>query len=263
MIKSKLKLFRSISSSNIIQDLKEECLDTPTEITDGSRAQQLLTRAQKQKEEYEENYLTRLPVTKAEKHRQRKLTTLGTYKKCLQFLHIFNHSLLMPFNLQALSAMRSPVLVISVRWVDRHRVDCQKAKSESQKANRSVVVARNENSTEQAKDNAISTKKSLSFLETHISNHNKTSLNVFIILFFFFTQLYSQFCWIINFIFLTPIYGLFSFFLCYKNLFHLMVFLLIWLNWIFSWCDSSLLLHLYFILDSFKLCQSTKFTFFI
>lgn len=64
-------------SSNIIQDLKEECLDTPTEITEGSRAQQLLTRAQKEKEEYEEAYLTRLPVTKAEKHRQRKLTTLG------------------------------------------------------------------------------------------------------------------------------------------------------------------------------------------
>lgn len=59
--------------------MKEECLDTPTEITDGSRAQQLLTRAQKEKEEYEEAYLTRLPVTKAEKHRQRKLTTLGEY----------------------------------------------------------------------------------------------------------------------------------------------------------------------------------------
>ena len=108
-------MYRSISSSNIIQDLKEECLDTPTEITEGSRAQQLLTRAQKEKEEYEENYLTRLPVTKAEKHRQRKLTTLGTYEQCLQFLHSFSHSLLMPFNLQALSAMRSPVLVISVR----------------------------------------------------------------------------------------------------------------------------------------------------
>lgn len=64
-------------SSNIIQDLKEECLDIPTEITEVSRAQQMLTKAQKEKEEYEEAYLTRLPVTKAEKHRQRKLTTLG------------------------------------------------------------------------------------------------------------------------------------------------------------------------------------------
>lgn len=57
--------------------MKEEYLDTPTEITDSSRAQQMLNRAQKEKEEYEETYLTRLPVTKAEKHRQRKLTTLG------------------------------------------------------------------------------------------------------------------------------------------------------------------------------------------
>lgn len=60
--------------------MKEEVLDIPTEITEGSRAQQMLTKAQKEKEEYEEAYLTRLPVTKAEKHRQRKLTTLGTYK---------------------------------------------------------------------------------------------------------------------------------------------------------------------------------------
>lgn len=60
--------------------MKEEILDTPIEITDGSRAQQLLSREQKQKEEYEEAYLTRLPVTKAEKHRQKKLTTLGTFK---------------------------------------------------------------------------------------------------------------------------------------------------------------------------------------
>lgn len=57
--------------------MKEEYLDIPTEITDGSRAQQLLSKAQKEKEEYEEAYLTRLPVTKVEKHRQRKLTTLG------------------------------------------------------------------------------------------------------------------------------------------------------------------------------------------
>lgn len=57
--------------------MKEECLDIPIEVTEGSRAQQMLTKAQKEKEEYEEAYLTRLPVTKAEKHRQRKLTTLG------------------------------------------------------------------------------------------------------------------------------------------------------------------------------------------
>ncbi|KAI8121594.1 Neuroguidin-A [Lucilia cuprina] len=68
---------RAITSS-MLQDLKEEYLDAPTEISSGSRAQQILSKAQKEKQEYEETYLTRLPITKAEKHRQRKLTTLGT-----------------------------------------------------------------------------------------------------------------------------------------------------------------------------------------
>uniref|UniRef100_A0A6B2EI25 Protein involved in rrna processing n=1 Tax=Phlebotomus kandelakii TaxID=1109342 RepID=A0A6B2EI25_9DIPT len=68
---------RSIGMS-IIEDLKEEYLDTPVEISGTSKAQQMLSRAQKEKEEFEETYLTRLPVTKAEKHRQRRLTTLGT-----------------------------------------------------------------------------------------------------------------------------------------------------------------------------------------
>ncbi|XP_064553814.1 neuroguidin [Drosophila montana] len=68
---------RAITSS-MLQDLKEEYLDAPTELSSGSRAQQLLSQSQKEKQEYEETYLVRLPVTKAEKHRQRKLTTLGT-----------------------------------------------------------------------------------------------------------------------------------------------------------------------------------------
>ncbi|XP_055907591.1 neuroguidin [Eupeodes corollae] len=65
-------------TTSMLQDLKEEYLDAPTEISSGSRAQQIISTAQKEKQEYEEAYLTRLPVTKAEKHRQRKLTTLGT-----------------------------------------------------------------------------------------------------------------------------------------------------------------------------------------
>lgn len=67
----------AVRSSSLIQDLKEEYLDTPTEVSAGSRAQQIMSKAQKEKEEYEEAYLTRLPVTKTEKHRQRRLTTLG------------------------------------------------------------------------------------------------------------------------------------------------------------------------------------------
>lgn len=59
--------------------MKEEVLDIPTEISGGSRAQQLFDKAQREKEQYEETYLTRLPITKAEKHRQKKLVTLGKY----------------------------------------------------------------------------------------------------------------------------------------------------------------------------------------
>ena len=64
---------------SIIHDLKEEFLDNPTEISGSSRAQQMLSASQREKEEYEETYLTRLPVTKAEKMRARKLTTMGEW----------------------------------------------------------------------------------------------------------------------------------------------------------------------------------------
>jgi len=64
--------------SSIIRELKEELLDTPIEISDGSRAQQMYNKAQKERERYEEDNFTRLPITKAEKQRQRRLTTLGT-----------------------------------------------------------------------------------------------------------------------------------------------------------------------------------------
>lgn len=64
---------------SIIHDLKEEFLDNPTEISGSSRAQQILSASQREKEEYEETYLTRLPITKAEKIRARKLTTMGEW----------------------------------------------------------------------------------------------------------------------------------------------------------------------------------------
>lgn len=70
-------------NTSIIQDLKEEYLDTPLEITGSSKAQQMLTNAQREKEEYEETYLTRLPISKAEMHRQKRLTTLGELNVCL------------------------------------------------------------------------------------------------------------------------------------------------------------------------------------
>lgn len=65
-------------SSSIIQDLREEYLDTPLEVSQGSRAQQILSKEQKERQDYEEEYLTRLPISKTEKHKKRQLTTLGT-----------------------------------------------------------------------------------------------------------------------------------------------------------------------------------------
>ncbi|KAK9754692.1 Sas10/Utp3/C1D family [Popillia japonica] len=65
-------------SSSLMQDLKEEYLDIPIEISQSSRAQQIITKQQQERQSYEEEYLTRLPVSKSEKHSRRKLTTLGT-----------------------------------------------------------------------------------------------------------------------------------------------------------------------------------------
>ena len=65
-------------STSIMQDLKEEYLDTPLEVSQTSRAQQILSKQQKEREEYEEEYMTRLPVSKSEKHKRRQLTTLGS-----------------------------------------------------------------------------------------------------------------------------------------------------------------------------------------
>ncbi|XP_035772585.1 neuroguidin-like [Anopheles albimanus] len=64
--------------SSLIRDLKDEYLDTPVELSSSSRAQQILSRREREREEYEESYLTRLPVTKADKQRSRKLTTLAS-----------------------------------------------------------------------------------------------------------------------------------------------------------------------------------------
>lgn len=64
-------------SSALIDEWKEEFLDTPVEITGGSRAQQMISKAMKERERYEEDNMTRLPMTKAERHRQKRLSTMG------------------------------------------------------------------------------------------------------------------------------------------------------------------------------------------
>lgn len=74
----KLKRKTSLSAA-IMQDLREEYLDTPLEIAQTNRAQQLLSKQQKERQEYEEEYFTRLPVERKEKHlRRSQLTTLGS-----------------------------------------------------------------------------------------------------------------------------------------------------------------------------------------
>ncbi|XP_034937321.1 neuroguidin [Chelonus insularis] len=68
---------RAISGA-ILRELKEEYLDTPAEDSIGRERRVNLDPTIKRKIEYEENYMTRLPVTKQEKHRNRRMTTLNT-----------------------------------------------------------------------------------------------------------------------------------------------------------------------------------------
>lgn len=70
---------RRAVSGAVLRELKEEYLDAPVEDTQGlGEKQASLGRENKRKIEYEENYMTRLPVTKQEKHRRRQMTTIGT-----------------------------------------------------------------------------------------------------------------------------------------------------------------------------------------
>ncbi|KAJ1531022.1 hypothetical protein ONE63_005853 [Megalurothrips usitatus] len=64
--------------SSVIKELQAEYLDTPTEISQASATRTVMSRREKERQEYEETYYTRLPVTKEEKHKSRRLTTLGT-----------------------------------------------------------------------------------------------------------------------------------------------------------------------------------------
>lgn len=70
---------RRAVSGAVLRELKEEYLDAPVEDAHGlGEKHASLGRENKRKIEYEENYMTRLPVTKQEKHIRRQMTTLGT-----------------------------------------------------------------------------------------------------------------------------------------------------------------------------------------
>jgi U3 small nucleolar ribonucleoprotein protein LCP5 len=64
-------------NSAIIDEWKEEFLDTPIEISGTSRAQQMIQRELREREAYEEDNFLRLPMTKEEKQRMKRLSTMG------------------------------------------------------------------------------------------------------------------------------------------------------------------------------------------
>lgn len=76
-----------------------------------------MSKQQKEKEEYEEAYLTRLPVTKTEKHRQRRLTTLGKPTRLIaESQQMFYNGFPNAKQSQAHLATKSPALRIFRRW---------------------------------------------------------------------------------------------------------------------------------------------------
>lgn len=64
-------------NSTLIDEWKEEFLDTPIEISGSSRAQQMVQKEMRERERYEEDNLVRLPMTKEEKQRMKRLSTMG------------------------------------------------------------------------------------------------------------------------------------------------------------------------------------------
>lgn len=75
--KQRDKIRKRAINSALIDEWKEEFLDTPIEISGSSRAQQQLSREMKERERYEEENFVRLPMTKEERHRQKRLSTMG------------------------------------------------------------------------------------------------------------------------------------------------------------------------------------------
>ncbi|CAG5102372.1 Similar to ngdn: Neuroguidin (Xenopus tropicalis) [Cotesia congregata] len=69
---------RQAVSGAILRELKEEFLETPMEDSLDREKKIDLSNEHKEKIEYEETYMTRLPVSKQEKHRNRQMSTLGT-----------------------------------------------------------------------------------------------------------------------------------------------------------------------------------------
>lgn len=75
--KNKERAKKQFLNSSVMRELREEYSEAPLEMSTGNHVKHSISKYEQEKTEYEENYLTRLPVTKAEKNRRKKLTTVG------------------------------------------------------------------------------------------------------------------------------------------------------------------------------------------
>ncbi|XP_059060433.1 neuroguidin [Achroia grisella] len=75
--KNKERSKKQFLNSNVMRELREEYSEAPIEVSTGNHVKHSISKLEQEKTEYEENYLTRLPVTKAEKNRRKNLTTVG------------------------------------------------------------------------------------------------------------------------------------------------------------------------------------------
>ncbi|OWR51677.1 Neuroguidin-A [Danaus plexippus plexippus] len=76
--KTKEQAKKQLLNSSVMRELRDEYSEAPTEMSTGNHVKHSISKYEQEKTEYEESYLTRLPVTKAEKNRRKKLTTVGT-----------------------------------------------------------------------------------------------------------------------------------------------------------------------------------------
>lgn len=75
--KNKERMKKQFLNSSVMRELREEYSEAPLEVSSGNHVKHSISKLEQERTEYEENYLTRLPVTKAEKNRRRKMTTVG------------------------------------------------------------------------------------------------------------------------------------------------------------------------------------------
>ncbi|VVD01738.1 unnamed protein product [Leptidea sinapis] len=75
--KKKENARKQFLNSSVMRELREEYSEAPVEVSTGNHVKHSVSKYEQERTDYEENYLTRLPVTKADKNRRKKLTTVG------------------------------------------------------------------------------------------------------------------------------------------------------------------------------------------